>query len=65
MGDASERLERLLTETMRQLRARPAVRAQLAELTDPKAKAALLADLAIKQLRDDPAAVALIEQAAG
>jgi hypothetical protein len=45
MGDASERLERLLT--------------------DPKAKAAFLAGLAIKQLRDDPAAVALIEQAAG
>ena len=63
MSEAQRELERRLKVIMARLHRDPAVRAELARL-DRQAAAARLAELALRELKADPTAAALLEQAA-
>jgi hypothetical protein len=63
MSEAQRELDRRLEMIIARLHRDPAVRAELARL-DRQAAAARLAELALRELKVDPAAAALLEQAA-
>jgi hypothetical protein len=63
MSEAQRELDRYLEVTIARLHRDPAVRVELARL-DQQAAAARLAELALVEVRTDPAAAALLEQAA-
>jgi hypothetical protein len=63
MSEAQRELERRLEAIMARLHRDPAVRAELARL-DQQAAAVRLAEMALRELKADPAAVVLLEQAA-
>jgi hypothetical protein len=63
MSEAQRELDRRLEAIVARLHRDPAVRAELAHL-DQQAAAARLAELALGELKADPAAAALLEQAA-
>jgi hypothetical protein len=63
MSEAQRELDRRLEVIMARLHRDPAVRAELARL-DRQAAVARLAELALLELKADPAVAALLEQAA-
>jgi hypothetical protein len=63
MSEAQRELDRRLEAIVARLHRDPAVRAELAHL-DQQAAAARLAELALLELKTDPAAAALLEQVA-
>jgi hypothetical protein len=66
MTDAfpGQQLDALLLATMRRLRRQPAMRARLARLKGDEARAKCLADAAVRELREDERALALMTEAA-
>jgi hypothetical protein len=63
MSEAQRELDRRLKAIVARLHQDPAVRAELARL-DRQAAATRLAELALRELKTDPTAAALLEQAA-
>jgi hypothetical protein len=63
MSEAQRELDRRLEVIVARLHRDPAMRAELARL-DRQAAAARLAELALLEVKTDPAAAALLEQAA-
>jgi hypothetical protein len=63
MSEAQRELDRRLEAIVARLHRDPAMRAELARL-DRQAAAAQLAEMALRELKADPAGAALLEQAA-
>jgi hypothetical protein len=62
MSEAQRELDQRLEVIVARLHREPAIRAELARL-DRQAAAARLAELALRELKADPTAAALLEQA--